>query len=119
MTNFVRQPFPLWPTGIDLSVYAGFLTFGIDAPDTIELLFPRHNGSGDVTRYTVSRELLCAGLQHNASKGGITVQPHAMDGWLVVTLPIDGQTADFYAEAAVVRQFLDATADLVPKDVAA
>lgn len=119
MTNFVHTPFTLWATGIDLGVYAGFLAYGLDAPDTVELVFPRHNGSGDMITFKVPRELLAAGLQHNASKSGITIRPHSMADWLVVSLPIDGQEGDFYADAVVVRAFLDATADLVPMDVAA
>ena len=116
MTNFVYQPFTLWATGSELDVHAGFLAFSVDAPTTIELVFPLHDGSGDATSYQVPRELLAAGLQHSASWGGFAVQPHSMDDWLVVTIPGRG---DYYADAIVVRAFIDATAELVPLGVAA
>jgi hypothetical protein len=63
--------------------------------------------------------ILAAGLQRQASNGAITVQPHTMADWLVITLPIDGEMRGFYADAVVLRTFLDATAQLVPMDVAA
>lgn len=116
MTNFVHQPFTLWATGAELDVHAGFLAYGKDAPATVELVFPLHDGSGDATSYTVPRELLAAGLQHCATWGEITVRPDDRPDWLVVTLPGLG---DFYADAVVVRAFLGHTAQLVPMDVAA
>ncbi|MFD1547727.1 SsgA family sporulation/cell division regulator [Nonomuraea guangzhouensis] len=116
MTNYVHQPFTLWATGTELNVHAGFLAYGIDAPAMVELVFPLHDGSGEVTSYTVPRELLAAGLQHCASWRGFTVRPDDRPDWLVVTLPGLG---DFYADAVVVLQFLDHTAELVPMEVAA
>lgn len=116
MTTYVHQPFTLWATGTELDVHAGFLAFSVDAPTMVELVFPLHDGSGDATSYNVPRELLAAGLQHSATWGAYGVQPHSMDGWLVVTIPGRGV---FYADAVVVRKFLDATAELVPLEVAA
>ena len=116
MTNYVHQPFTLWATGTELDTHAGFLAFGKDAPATVEMVFPHLDGSGEVTGYLVPRELLAAGLQHCASWGGFTVQPNDRPDWIVVTLP---GRSDHYADAVVVRAFLDATAELVPMDVAA
>ena len=116
MTNFVHQPFTLWATGSELEVHAGFLAYSVDTPTTVDLVFPLHDGSGGATSYRVPRELLAAGLQHCATWEGSTVQPHTMADWLVATLPDVGS---FYADAVVVRQFLDATAELAPLEVAA
>lgn len=119
MTNFVHQPFTLWATGDRTKAHAGFLAYGVDAPHSVELVFPRHDGSDTAVSFWVDRAMLAAGLQRQVSNGAITVQPHTMADWLVVTLPIDGEVGDFYADAVVVRQFLDATSQLVRMDVAA
>ena len=118
MTNFVHQPFTLWATGTELDVHAGFLAYSVDTPTTVDLVFPLHDGSGGATSYKVPRELLAAGLQHCATWGENTVRPDNRPDWLVVTLPV-GKASDFYADAVVVRQFLNATAELVPMGVAA
>ena len=118
MTNFVHQPFTLWATGTELEVHAGFLAYSVDSPSVVDLVFPLYDGSGDATSYKVPRELLAAGLQHCATWGEFTIRPDDRPDWLVVTLPF-GKAGDFYADAVVVRQFIDATAELVPMDVAA
>ena len=110
------QPFPLWKTGTEVSSQDARLTFSFDAPALVEIAFPSHDGSSAAASYTVPRELLTAGLQHTAGKDGITVRPYRMADWLVITLPGLG---DFYADAVVLKAFLDATAELVPAQVSA
>lgn len=116
-TPAYEHPFTLWATGTELGFNPdGSIAYSTDAADTVKLAFPLDDGSDEATSYLVPRELLVAGLQHDASKDGFRVRPHSMAEWLVVTLPGLG---DFYADAVVVRAFLDATAELVPMDVAA
>jgi aromatic ring-opening dioxygenase LigB subunit len=120
MTHFVHQPFTLWAVGIELDSHCGFLAYGIDAPNAVEIVLPHHDGTGDATSYVVDRALLAIGLQRRASNGAIVVSPHRTRAdWLVVTLTAPSGAGDFYADAVVLRMFLDATAELVPLEVAA
>ncbi|TYB69775.1 SsgA family sporulation/cell division regulator [Nonomuraea sp. PA05] len=118
-TDFVHQPFTLWGTGDQIEVHAAFLAYGKDCPNTVEVVFTRHDGSDSCSSYLVARAVLAAGLVRPASDGTFTVGPHARPDWLIVTLPMGEQARGYYADAVVLRAFLDATAQLVPMEVAA
>lgn len=120
MTNFVHQPFTLWVVGIEFDSHCGFLAYGKDAPSVVEIVLPHHDGTGDATSYVVDRALLAIGMQRRASNGAIVVRPHhSRADWLVVTLTTPAGPGDFYADAVLLRKFLDATTELVPLEVAA
>lgn len=119
MTTFVHQPLTLWATGDQIEVHAGFLAYGKDAPDAVEIVLPRHDGSDTIVSFMVDRVLLAGGLERPVTSGEITVQPHTRADWLTITLPIDGQARAFYADSVALRTFLNATAELVPLKVAA
>ncbi|GAA1749290.1 SsgA family sporulation/cell division regulator [Nonomuraea bangladeshensis] len=120
MSNFVHQAFTLWAVGTEIDSHCGFLAYGKDAPGVVEIVLPHHDGSGEATSYVVDRALLAIGLQRQASNGAIVVRPHnTRADWLIITLAAPGGAGDFYADAVVMRQFLAATAELVPMEVAA
>lgn len=110
MKDVIYKPLTLWDEPRD--PHAAALIYRPSDPFAVELNMPRVNR--DAVSVLFDRGLLIDGLAEPVGEGDVRIAPGDADGWISLTVPVDGERVEFYGARKVIDAFLDATLRRVP-----
>lgn len=110
MKNMIYKPFTLQDAD-RREPHAAAVIYRPSDPFAVELVMPRVNH--DAVSVLFGRALLLDGLEDAAGDGVVRIAPHDADGWISLTVPVDGQQVEFYASRKALEGFVNTTFRLV------
>ncbi|MEV0993382.1 SsgA family sporulation/cell division regulator [Nonomuraea sp. NPDC050202] len=115
MKTILRRPLILWdPSRHDDQPYTASIIFRRDDPYAVTILIPDHD-TNKMHEVVIARALLIDGLMEPTGELGFAyVEPHAVQEYVTLTLPLRNGLRELYAERVPLESFRDATCRMVP-----